>query len=70
MTTLTNEEKIVIINSHIKNLEYNKFNIAMSIVEENAKSTPDASTLSSLNSQTSDINDQIEALNSESDLLN
>ena len=68
-TQLTNEEKISIINSHLKNLEYNKFNIEMSIVEENAKSTPDSSTLSSLNSQVSEIDVQVAALNAESALL-
>lgn len=68
-TQLTNEEKIGIINSHLKNLEYNKFNIDMSIVEENAKSTPDSSTLSSLNSQLSEINVQIAALEAESAAL-
>ena len=68
-TQLTNEEKISIINSHLKNLEYNKFNIEMSIVEENAKSTPDSSNLSSLNSQASEIDVQIAALNAESATL-
>ena len=68
-TQLTNEEKISIINSHLKNLEYNKFNIEMSIIEENAKSTPDSSTLSSLNSQVSEIDVQVAALNAESALL-
>ena len=68
-TQLTNEEKISIINSHLKNLEYNKFNIEMSIVEENAKSAPDSSTLSSLNSQMSEIDVQIAALNAESATL-
>ena len=65
-TQLTNEEKISIINSHLKNLEYNKFNIEMSILEESAKSTPDSSTLSSLNAQASEIDVQIAALNTES----
>jgi hypothetical protein len=68
-TQLTNEEKISIINSHLKNLEYNKFNIEMSIVEENAKSTPDSSNISSLNSQVSEIDVQIAALNAESAAL-
>ncbi len=68
-TQRTNEEKISIINSHLKNLEYNKFNIEMSIVEENAKSTPDSSNISSLNSQVSEIDVQIAALNAESAAL-
>jgi type I restriction-modification system DNA methylase subunit len=62
---LTNEEKVTIINSHLKNLAYNKFNIEISVIEENAKSSPDSSNLANLNSQISEIDAQIAALNSE-----
>lgn len=65
MTLLTNEEKINIINSHMKNLGYNKFNLEVSVIEENAKTSPVAETLSSLNSQISEINAQITALETE-----
>lgn len=65
MTLLTNEEKINIINSHLKNLEYNKFSIEISIVEENAKNNPLAETLTSLNAQISEIDSQVAALQAE-----
>lgn len=65
MTLLTNEEKINIINSHLKNLEYNKFSIEISIVEENAKNNPLAETLTSLNAQISEIDSQVAALQTE-----
>lgn len=65
MTLLTNEEKISIINSHIKNLEYNKYNLEISVIEENAKATPVSETLISLNSQISETSAQIVALESE-----
>ena len=35
-TLLSNEEKAGIINQHLKNLQYNKFNLEISVVEENA----------------------------------
>jgi hypothetical protein len=68
-TLLSNEEKTGIINQHLKNLHYNKFNIEISIVEENAKSTPEAELLANLNTQLADINSRIEALEAELEKL-
>lgn len=68
-TLLSNEEKAGIINQHLKNLHYNKFNIEMSIVEENAKTTPEAEPLANLNTQLTDLNSRIEALEAELDKL-
>jgi hypothetical protein len=68
-TLLSNEEKTGIINQHLKNLHYNKFNIEISIVEENAKSTPETQALASLNTQLSDFNSRITALEEELDKL-
>jgi hypothetical protein len=62
---LTNEEKTSIVNSHLKNLVYNKYNLTISVIEENAKTSPNADTLSSLNSQISEIDDQMAALQAE-----
>lgn len=64
-TLLSNEEKAGIINQHLKNLHYSKFNLEMSVVEENAKSAPDADTLVSLNDQITDIVSRISALEAE-----
>jgi hypothetical protein len=69
MTLLTNEEKATIINQHIKNLEYSKFNAQISIVEENAKSEPEAEVLTSLNDQLADYTSRITALKAELDKL-
>lgn len=65
MTLLTNEEKSNIVNSHIRNLEYNKYNLEISIIEENAKNSPATDTLSSLNAQVAEINIQLTALAAE-----
>jgi len=62
---LTNEEKTSIVNSHLKNLVYNKYNLTISVIEENAKISPNSETLSSLNSQISEIDDQMAALQAE-----
>jgi hypothetical protein len=62
---LTNEEKTTIVNSHLKNLVYNKYNLTISVIEENAKTSPNSDTLSSLNSQISEIDDQMAALQAE-----
>jgi hypothetical protein len=64
-TLLSNEEKTGIINQHLKNLHYNKFNIEISVVEENAKTTPEAEVLTSLSTQLADFNSRITALDAE-----
>lgn len=62
---LSKEEKIQIINSHIRNLVYNNYNLEIDILQENAKSTPSSSSISSLQGQMSEISDQIAALDEE-----
>lgn len=59
---LTNEEKISVVNQHLKNLEYSAFNLHLSIVEEEASSSPNAENLSSLNYQVAEINAKKTAL--------
>jgi hypothetical protein len=68
-TLLSNEEKTGIINQHLKNLHYSKFNLELSVVEENAKTAPEAVTLTSLNTQLVDIDSRITALETELDKL-
>jgi hypothetical protein len=64
-TTLTNEEKSGIVSQHIKNVEYSLYNLDLSLVEENAVSSPDADKIGSLNDQIDDLNAQKAALESE-----
>jgi hypothetical protein len=64
-TILSNEEKINIINQHLNNLHYSKFNLEISIIEENAKSSSNASYVQGLNNQIEDCNKQISALDAE-----
>lgn len=62
---LSNEDKLAIINSHKKNIEFNKYNIQISIIEENAIDNPSQETIASLNSQIEDYNDKLAALDAE-----
>ena len=59
---LTAAEKIAVINSHIKNINYNKFNAELVIVEENATSTPSATKISDANATINESEAQITAL--------
>jgi len=59
---LTAEEKIAVINSHIKNINYNKFNAELVIVEENATSTPSATKISDAEATIDEAEAQITAL--------
>jgi hypothetical protein len=68
-TTLTNEEKSGIVSQHIKNVEYSLYNLNLSLIEENAVTSPDATKISSLNDQITDLNAQKTALQSELSIL-
>ena len=69
MTTLSNEEKLGILNQHIKNVEYNKYNLELSLMEENAVSSPNAEAVSSLNAQIASVDLKLEALEAEKSTL-
>jgi hypothetical protein len=62
---LTNEEKSAIVSQHIKNVDYSIYNLELSLIEENAVTSPDADKISSLNDQLTDLNAQKTALNAE-----
>jgi len=62
---LTPEEKIGIINSHIKNISYNKYNNEIALLEENTKTNKDTVIIAKLNADISEAESQISALNEE-----
>lgn len=62
---LSKEERTQIVNSHKKNLAMSKYNLALSVLTENAKDEPDSGTLSSLNAQSAVIDNQIASLDEE-----
>jgi hypothetical protein len=59
---LTNEEKAVIVNQRLKNVESNIFNLELSLIEENAVVAPNATNVSSLNAQLAEANAKKTAL--------
>ena len=65
MTTLSNEDKLGIVDQHIKNVEYSKYNLELSIIEENAVATPNAEAIASLNTQIAQVNAKLQALATE-----
>lgn len=62
---LGKEEKAQIINSHKRTLAYNKYNLEIDILQENAKSNPSATGIANIQAQISDINNQVSALDAE-----
>jgi hypothetical protein len=62
---LSNEEKVNIVTQHIKNVEYSLYNLNLSLIEENAVSSPDAAKIISLNDKIADLDAQKVALQTE-----
>ena len=62
---LTNEEKLSIVEQHLKNLELNAYNLSLSLVTENSVTEPNELTIKLLEEQLSDLNTKIESINVE-----
>jgi hypothetical protein len=69
-TNLTKEEKAQIISSHIKSLNYTKYNLEIDIIQENAKASPSTSALNNFNTQIDEADDQIAALETQLTAVN
>ena len=65
MTILSNEDKIAIINQHKRSVEYSKYGVELSIIEENAVASPNSQNISSLNNELTDLNNKLAALDAE-----
>jgi hypothetical protein len=65
MSDLSKEDKIQIISSHKRNLEYRKYALGLDVLQENAKSTPNADSIFSFQSSIDEIEDQVAVLNQE-----
>ena len=59
---ITNEEKLAIVSQHIKNLELNKFNLELSLIEENAKIDPNQDNITPIEADIDDVVAKITAL--------
>jgi hypothetical protein len=68
--TLSVEEKQSLIGQHQRSMELNKYNLELALIQENALTTPNASTVSSLEDQISDCDKKLAALAAELSQLN
>lgn len=59
---LTNQEKIEIIDNHIRNLNAGKYNLELSLVEENSIDNPSQEKTSLLTQEIADTVNRIEAI--------
>jgi hypothetical protein len=66
-TSLTPQEKLNIIDQHVQNILFTQYNLNLSLIEANASASTDANVVSSLNTQMSQANAQIAALQAEYD---
>lgn len=62
---LTNAEKISIIDQHLKNLEYNRYNLEVSILELTSGTNPKQESIDDVQAQIDSIVAQQTALNAE-----
>lgn len=62
---LTNEEKISIITQHLKNLEHNRYNLEISMLELTSGTFPKEESIETLQSDIDSIVAQQTALNAE-----
>jgi len=66
---LTNEEKNNIIITHLRTLAFQKYNLEVSILEEQALEEPNQETINALNAQVQVVQSKISRLETESDSL-
>lgn len=69
MTTLSNTDKIAIVDQKIKNLEYQQYSYTLDLQLANASAVPDQDDVSSINSKLSDISAKLDILNTEKSSL-
>ena len=66
---LTNEEKLGIVEQHIKSIDYGIYGIQLDLIEINATSSPDASQVTNLNTRLTAYNAKRAALVTEKNSL-
>lgn len=59
---VTKEEKLGIIASHIRNIKVNKFNLELTILEEEATNSPNQDDITSINAQIAVYDSKLSAL--------
>jgi uncharacterized lipoprotein YajG len=59
---LNTEEKVSIVNQHLRNISFKKYNLDLSLVEEQALSAPNEERIAVINSDMAEVVAQIAAL--------
>jgi len=62
---LSKNEKVQIIESRLRGLEYKKFGLEIDLLVENAKTTPDSESASNIEGAIQEVSVQLSVLNSE-----
>jgi len=62
---LTNDEKITIIEQHLRSMLFSQYNLNLQLSELRAVSTPNQETIDAVTKQMSDVQAQIDYLNAE-----
>ena len=65
----TNEEKLNIVNQHIKSIDYSMYGYTLDLIQANAVASPDNEQISAINSRVSELNAKRVALVAEKDSL-
>jgi len=55
-TILTNEEKLNVVNQHIKSVEYSLYGHSLDLIQANAVSSPDAGQVTAINARIAEAN--------------
>ena len=68
-TTLTNEEKLNLVNQHIKSVDYAIYGYELDLIQANAVASPDTAQIAAINSRITESNARRTALVAEKDSL-
>jgi hypothetical protein len=69
MTTLTNEEKLAVVNQHLKSVDYALYSLQLDLLEAEAATSPDVDQVASINSKITEATAKRTALVTEKNSL-
>jgi hypothetical protein len=69
MTLLTNEDKLNIVNQHIKSIDFQSYNLQLDLIEANAESPVNSESVSTITGRINGLNAKRTALESEAETL-
>ena len=65
MTTLSKNDKVQIIESRSRGLDYKKFGLEMDLLVENARTAPDSEAVLNIETAITEVSNQLSVLNAE-----